>query len=356
MKFSVTFAALIAIIFSCFLSPAVAAGAENQKAVLITGASSGIGRNTAERLARAGYFVYAGARKAADIEELNKIDNVMAVHIDVTKQDQIDAAVALVEKQGRGLWGLVNNAGVNVTGPMIEAPESDIQFVLDVNVMGVYRVTKAFAPMIIESKGRIVNTSSISGVLSAYGYGAYSMSKHAVEAYTDTLADEMWDFGVRVSAVEPGSYSSDIGITRCNRLLNDTDAKPYRFHEAYRQWRIEGCREYLEFIESGNEDDSPKPDKVAAAIEHALFDENPKEHYMVVPEPLQGYITLLKLMEELLSMNHGHEYSMSREHLIGLMDEVWPYGNGDKLYYDEWREQLPMFYGWMKTEENAHED
>ncbi len=356
MKISVNLAVWIAVVISCFVAPAEADSADEQKAVLITGATSGIGRNTAERLAKAGYFVYAGARKAEDIEELNKIDNIMAVRIDVTKQDQIDAAVALIEKQGRGLWGVVNNAGVNVVGPMIEVPEADIQFVFDVNVMGVYRVTKAFAPMIIEAKGRIVNISSISGVLTAYGYGAYSMSKHAVEAYTDTLADEMWDFGVRVSAIEPGNYKSEIGLTRCKRMLRDTDAKPYRFHEAYRQWRIQGCLEYMEFIENGGENDGEEPDAVAAAVEHALFAENPKEHYLVVPEPFQAYITLQKLMEELLTMNHGHEYSMTREQVIELIDAVWPYRTGEKHYYDEWREMLPMFYGWRQTEENTQED
>ena len=263
MKLFVNLAVLITVAIPCFSAPAVADGADGKKAVLITGATSGIGRNAAEHLAKAGYFVYAGARKAEDIEELNRIDNIMAVRIDVTKQDQIDAAVALIEKQGRGLWGVVNNAGVSVQGPLIEIPESDLQFVLDVNLMGVYRVSKAFAPMIIQSKGRIVNISSISGVLTAYGYGPYSISKHAVEAYTDTLADEMWDFGVRVSAIEPGNYKSEIGLTRCKRMLSDTDAKPYRFHEAYRQWRIQGCLEYLEAVENGDEiDGGEEPDDV----------------------------------------------------------------------------------------------
>ncbi len=164
---------------------------EEQKAVLVTGATSGIGRATAERLASEGYFVYAGARKDADMDELNKIDNIMAVRIDVTKQEQIDAAANLIAEQGRGLWGLVNNAGVNVVAPLVEASESDFQFLFDVNVFGVYRTTKAFAPMILQSKGRIVNISSISGVLSGGGYGMYSASKHAVEAMTDALAMEL---------------------------------------------------------------------------------------------------------------------------------------------------------------------
>ena len=337
-------------------TPVLADEPATQKAVLITGATSGIGRNAAERLAKAGYFVYAGARKDADMAELDKIENVMAVRLDVTKQDEIDAAVDLIEREGRGLWGVVNNAGVNQTGPIIEQPLSDIEFVFDVNVFGVVRVTQAFAPMVIESQGRIVNISSISGVLAMYGYGAYTMSKHAVEAYTDTLADEMWDFGVRVSAIEPGSYRSDIGKTRCARLLGSADAEPYRFHEDYRQWRLQGCREYLEYLEGGGESGSPEPTAVAAAIEHALFSDEPKQHYMVVPDPMQGNITIQKLMEELLSMNYDHEYSLSREQLIEMMDIVRPYAEGEKNYYEEYRETQPMrdmFYGWMDTQEDA---
>jgi NAD(P)-dependent dehydrogenase (short-subunit alcohol dehydrogenase family) len=162
MRSSLSIAVLVAAALFSFLAPTTVAGANDQKAVLITGATSGIGRYATERLAKAGYFVYAGARKDADMEELNKIDNVMAVRIDVTKQDQIDAAVALVEEQGRGLWGIVNNAGVNVVAPMIVADISDLEFLFDVNVFGVFRVTKAFAPLVIESQGRIRVASSIS--------------------------------------------------------------------------------------------------------------------------------------------------------------------------------------------------
>jgi NAD(P)-dependent dehydrogenase (short-subunit alcohol dehydrogenase family) len=160
--------ALLSLVCILSILPASAAAEENQaqKAVLITGASTGIGRAAAERLAANGYFVYAGARKQADIDELNQIKNIKAVRLDVTKQDEIDAAVELVRKEGRGLWGVVNNAGVNVVAPMIEADIAEFEFLFDVNVFGVFRVTKAFAPLVIESQGRIVNISSISGFLS----------------------------------------------------------------------------------------------------------------------------------------------------------------------------------------------
>ncbi|MBT5218310.1 MAG: SDR family NAD(P)-dependent oxidoreductase [Woeseia sp.] len=93
------------------------------------------------------------ARKAADIEALNAIENVQGIRLDVTVQEEIDAAVAHITKEGRGLYGLVNNAGVAVLGPLIEVSEADMQFQMDVNLFGPYRVSKAFAPLIIESRG-----------------------------------------------------------------------------------------------------------------------------------------------------------------------------------------------------------
>ena len=310
------------------ISAALAADVDGQKAVLITGASSGIGRTTAEKLAAAGYFVYAGARKATDMEALNKIDNIMAVRLDVTDQEEIDAAVELIKSEGRGLWGVVNNAGINIIDPLIEAQESDLKFLFDVNVYGVFRITKAFAPMIIESQGRIVNISSISGVLAGFpAYGMYAMSKHAVEAYTDQLAVEMAGFGVKVSAIEPGNFGSSIGTSRCERMIASSDERKYEYFADVMQEYLDGCKEY---IAEGGVSSSPPPNLVADAIQHALFDGNPKEHYLVVADPFEAMITISKAFEELLYLNHEHEYSNTREQLISLMDEEWAILRGEK--------------------------
>jgi len=120
------------------LSPAPAAFADaqvadqpaaptTQKAVLVTGASTGIGRKITEVLASKGVFVYAGARKDSDIKELNAIENVKAVRLDVTIKEEIDAAVATITKEGRGLYGLVNNAGVAILAPLIEVDEDELE-------------------------------------------------------------------------------------------------------------------------------------------------------------------------------------------------------------------------------------
>ena len=305
---------------------------ERQKAVLITGATSGIGRLATEKLASEGYYVYAGARKDSDIEALNRIENVTAVRLDVTRQEEIDAAVRFVESEGRGLWGLVNNAGINIIDPLIEADESDLRFLFDVNVFGVFRVTSAFAPQIIESGGRIVNISSISGVLagSLTSYGMYSMSKHAVEAYTDQLASEMASLGVSVSAIEPGNFRSQIGVTRCRRMIAESESgggKKYRYFADAMNRYLEGCREY---IAEGGVSSAPPPDLVAEAIQDALFADAPKEHYLVVANQFEAMITIGKAFEELLHLNHDHEYSYSRDELIAMMDEEWAILRGEK--------------------------
>ncbi|MDJ0652605.1 MAG: SDR family oxidoreductase [Xanthomonadales bacterium] len=312
------------------LPPAVQSDAHGaQKAVLITGASSGIGRMAAERLARAGYFVYAGARKQADMDALNAIANVKAVRLDVTVQEEIDAAVDLVRKEGRGLWGLVNNAGVNLIEPLIEVDDSTMEFIFDVNVYGVIRVTRAFAPLIIESKGRIVNISSIAGVLSGglTGYGLYVMSKHAVEAFTDQLAWELAGFGVKVSAVEPGNFSSRIGLSRCARMLKHRDKRSYRYFQEQMNQYFEDCETRMADPEKTY---GPEPVPVAAAIEHALFDESPKEHYLVVGDPFEAQITIGKLLEELVHMNHDHDHSFKREELIEMLDSESAILRGEK--------------------------
>ena len=113
----------------------------------------------------------------------------------------------------------MNNAGVGVLGPLVEIPESEVEFVFDVNVYGPYRVTKAFAPLIMESKGRITTTGSVAGIQSGLFYGPYSMSKHAMEAFTDSLAVEMEKFDVGVSIIEPGGFNSKIGGKVYDRMI-----------------------------------------------------------------------------------------------------------------------------------------
>jgi NAD(P)-dependent dehydrogenase (short-subunit alcohol dehydrogenase family) len=285
---------LFAVLALGFISDAPAADA--QHAVLVTGASTGIGRNITERLAKAGHFVYAGARKDADLEALNKIANVQAVRLDVTKPADIDAAVATITKAGRGLYGLVNNAGVASVGPLATMSTDEIDLQLQVNVYGPVRVTRAFLPLLLESKGRITTIGSISGVLASKDLNAYSMSKHAMEAFTDSLAAELAPQGVIVNIVEPGNFNSEIGASATKRTGQEnrfTDRSKYK-----------------------------QPDEVAAAVELALFEPAPKRRYMVTPDQREAEFTIRKQIEQLVQLNEDQPYSYDRDALVKLLEEA----------------------------------
>ncbi|MGB5580975.1 MAG: SDR family oxidoreductase [Woeseia sp.] len=284
-----------------------------QKAVLVTGASSGIGLKITEVLAADGYFVYAGARKPADLERLDAMENVQAVRLDVTYAEDIAAALATIEKAGRGLYGIVNNAGVALLGPLIETDIEELEWLFDVNVYGPYRITQAFAPLVLETKGRVVNISSISGILSGGMLGQYSMSKHALEAYTDALAAELEPFGVKVSAVEPGNYNSNIGETIVKRIENGSlDLDESRYADQLKAIAAQG----------GDRSRYKEPDEVAEAVLHALSDDNPKRRYMVTPDQRSAEITIRKAIEELVQLNEEHRYSYDRDALIQMVDET----------------------------------
>jgi len=284
-----------------------------QKAVLVTGASSGIGRNITERLAGNGYFVYATARKDKDLEALNALENVQAIRLDVTSQDDVDAAVAVVKAGGRGLHGVVNNAGVASSGSMTQIPESDIDFVFGVNIYGPYRVTKAFAPMIIENQGRITTIGSIAGFIARNTSGVYAMSKFSMEAFTDALADELEPQGVKVSIVEPGAFNSKIWRTTAERTLTNMQAAGMDVSDDVRE-RVQGAITYGE--------GQPDPDEVAAAVEHAMFADAPKRRYMVTPNEGQAKTTLQHAIRRVAELNHDQQYSLDREQLIELLDEA----------------------------------
>jgi NAD(P)-dependent dehydrogenase (short-subunit alcohol dehydrogenase family) len=294
------------------VSPALAQTPPSaQKAVLVTGASSGIGRKITELLASRGYFVYATARKPEDLAALDKIPNVKSLRLDVTVPAEIAAAVETVRKEGRGLYGLVNNAGGAVVGPLIEHEESEMVWQFDVNVYGPWRLVKAFAPMLIESKGRISNISSVSGVLTGPMLGAYSMSKHALEAFTDGLAVELARFGVKVSAVEPGNYRSEAGRAALARM-GDVEARAARSR-------------YPEEIRAlgrnmSNYDQYAEPIDVAEAVHHALTDPAPRSRYLVTTAGRGMERVAQKSLSELVELNRGHKFTITRDSLVTLLD------------------------------------
>jgi len=284
-----------------------------RKAVLVTGASTGIGRNMVDALTKAGYFVYAGARKPQDLEALGKLEHVEALKLDVTSQADVDAARDTVRERGRGLHGLVNNAGIAAIGPLIEIAESELRDQFEVNVIGVHRVTRAFAPLLIEGKGRIVTTGSISGTLAGKLSGPYAMSKHAVEAFTDALAAEMEKFGVGVSVIEPGNYKSDITLAAARRVESQgQDLSKSLYAEEWKGF----------LARPKDRSNFGDPDAVSAALVHALGDAAPQRRYMVVPNEREAQITVRKSLEKTVQMNENQPYAYDREGLVKLLDEL----------------------------------
>ena len=294
-------------------SPVLRNESGEQKAILVTGATSGIGRNLAEKLAAAGHFVYAGARKEKDMAELSAIENIQAVRLDVTSQEQVDAAVAQIRTEGRGLYALVNNAGVASTAPIHQVEDSDLSFVFGVNVAGVVRVTRAFAPMIIESQGRIATTGSVAGIGTRPGMGVYSMSKHAIEAFSDALAADLASSGVSVSVIEPGAYKTQIRRSAVARIMEKLKAAGVALDEQMKNTSAELV---------ASEQSMQEPDAVSEAFIHALFSDSPNRRYMVVPSEDSARSTISAQMNELVQLNEWHDYRYDRAQLIEMLDQA----------------------------------
>lgn len=300
-------ASLLAIT-SFSVQPAVAA---EQQSILVTGASTGIGRNLAETLARNGYHVYAGARKDADIKALNAIENITAVRLDVTKQDEVDAVVAQIEASGTGLYGLVNNAGIGDGGPIVETPIAEQTLVYQINVEGVYRTTQAFAPLVMESKGRIATTGSIAGTLAWAGGSAYSGSKHWIEAFTDSLAAEMAPHGVSVSVIEPGNFQSFIRRSAAKRKMARVQAAGGEITPEMEAGFEQTVERELSF---------KQPDEVSAAFMHALFDDTPLRRYVVAPNADEQQRTIATKIQQLVELNSWGPHAYDRDELVKMLD------------------------------------
>jgi NAD(P)-dependent dehydrogenase (short-subunit alcohol dehydrogenase family) len=190
------------------------------KAVVITGASTGIGFATAAELTRHGYHVFGSVRRTVDAERLQMAlgASVTPLLFDVTDQHAVAHAAAQVQAQvgNAGLMGLVNNAGVAVAGPLLHLPVDELRQQFEVNLFGLLTVTQAFLPLLGAYRfaphppGRIVNMSSVSGRLALPFLGPYAASKHAVEALSDTLRRELLIYGIDVIIIQPGPVRTPI--------------------------------------------------------------------------------------------------------------------------------------------------
>jgi NAD(P)-dependent dehydrogenase (short-subunit alcohol dehydrogenase family) len=244
--------------------------------VLITGASAGIGREAAIRLAERGHHVIAAARTVPALEQVRRTTKgrVDTLELDVTSQDSIDAAkreiASLIGQNGIDV--LINNAAYALTGPLEEVADAELKAQFETNVFGPMRMVRAFVPQMRErGAGRIINISSVVGRLALPFFGPYNATKHAVEALSDSLRNELKPFGIDVVIIEPGAINT--GISEAERSAMERHAaegSPY----------AEQITKLLTFQKEMNAN-AAKPEIVVRAIVRAVEAEKPRARYVV---------------------------------------------------------------------------
>ena len=248
--------------------------------VLITGASSGIGRASALLLTQNGFRVLAGVRKPGDGERL-QADAGAGLHpviMDVTDGASIQAAVAHVTEQlaGGNLDGLVNVAGIGLAVPLEYVTQDDVRRMFDVNVFGQMAVIQAFLPMLHRSRGRIVNMSSVGAHIAIPFGGVLNACKAAFGTLSDTLRMELRPFGIRVATIEPAA----INTPAVEKTLGDVEATIGKLPP-------EGAQRYGNMLRAFNRRALPRelngspPDVVARVVLHALSSPRPRIRYVV---------------------------------------------------------------------------
>ncbi len=250
------------------------------RTVMVTGASTGIGEACALRLDSDGWRVFAGVRKESDADRLRTqaSDRLTPITIDVTDQQQIDVAAKTIGDTvgAAGLQGIVNNAGVSVNGPLEYLTSDDLRKQLEVNVIGQIAVTRSFLELIRAGHGRIVFIGSIAGKMATPFLGPYCASKHAMEALSDSLRQELRPWGISVSLVEPGSIATKIWEKGMNDAAeyerNMPEDATMRYGEAFR-----ALKDAAQKFESAG----IPADRVAKVVEHALTSSRPRTRYIV---------------------------------------------------------------------------
>jgi len=250
------------------------------RSVLVTGASTGIGAACALDLDKLGFRVFAGVRKQADGEALQQqaSQQLTPVILDVTLPDTIEQAAAKIEAAvgDDGLFGLVNNAGILVPGPLECVALADIRRQFEVNVFGVVSVTQAMLPLLRTARGRIINMGSISGKAAPPYLGAYSASKFAIESITDVFRMELSRWQIDVSIIEPDTVATPIWGKLLDTTLNIGKHLPDTVRQLYEQDLRSMRKSSAKMEKTGM-----SVEYVLRAIRHALTARRPKTRYPV---------------------------------------------------------------------------
>ena len=258
-------------------------GQRNSGAVVITGASTGIGRATALALSHAGYHVFAGVRRPADGAALQAVAGarLTPVQIDVTDQSSIEAAVRQVTAAvgEQGIAGLVNNAGIAMTWPVEAIPLDDLRQVYEVNVFGQVAVIQAFLPLLRQGPGRLINLGSIGDRVTMPFGSPLTSSKWAFASITEALRMELRPWGIHVVLIEPGSIHTEavdkVESDAARVLEQMSGVNRARYADAYRSM----TGQTVERSRHGS-----SPDGVGATVLRALTDRHPRTRYLVGKE------------------------------------------------------------------------
>ncbi|MBX3020989.1 MAG: SDR family oxidoreductase [Bdellovibrionales bacterium] len=246
--------------------------------ILISGASTGIGKACAVHMARLGHNVWASVRSQKSFDEITRLNvkGVQPLFLDVTDENSVREGLSTVIKKAGTLHGLVNNAGIAVGGPIEGVTLDDWRRQFETNVIGLVSLTQAALPLLRESKGRIINMSSISGRFAAPFMGPYSASKHAVEAISDSLRREMVPFGVHVAIIEPGAIATPIW----DKARTEGMEKSAKFSSAVSAAYGARLEKFRLRIEEITRQAAPMS-VVTGAVEHALTSPRPRTRYPV---------------------------------------------------------------------------
>jgi len=261
-----------------------------RKSIIVTGCSSGIGAWCARALQRDGWRVFATARQPNHIAELER-DGLEALYLDYTESDSIAAVAATVlERTGGRLDALYNNGAFSQAGAVEDLPVEALRRQFEANFFGWHDLTRRVIPaMRDQGHGRIVNCSSILGLVPLRWRGAYNASKFALEGLTVTMRLELAGSGIHVSLIEPGPIESKIAVNALPHFLEniDMEASPHR----------EDYRAQLDRLQRGGADNPArlKPDAVYRVLRHALENRQPKPHY-VVTRPAKTGVFLKRIL------------------------------------------------------------
>jgi NAD(P)-dependent dehydrogenase (short-subunit alcohol dehydrogenase family) len=254
------------------------------KTVFITGAAGGLGASAARYLAERSWQVFAADSDEAALRRIAEKPNVTAVHLDVTAPASVEAVRGIVAAACDGLDGVVNFAGILAVGSVIEIDSETIRRVLDVNVMGTVRVNQALFPLVLARKGRIVNVSSETGWQSGMPFnGAYAMSKHAIEAYSDSLRRELMFLDVPVIKIQPGPF----------RTAMVSGIEPAFTRAAEASTYFKDMLNRIKQLTLKEESKAHDPALLAEVVHRALTTRHPRPAYSVKPDLQRSALSLL---------------------------------------------------------------